>query len=489
VVVAVFAVAAALWGYRTKSSPPGDAERRHMLAVLPFENLSADPEQEYFTDGLTEELITTLGRLDVARLGVIARTSVLGYKGASKPVRQISRELGVDYVLEGSVRRDDRRIRVAAQLIRASDETHLWAEAYDRTLGDFLPLQTEIARAVARELQLRMPGPDRPAPANGGQPVAWEAHEAVLRGRYFLEQRTADGIRTAREYFERAIASEPNYAMAYVGLADAHILAVTYADAPENEAMASAREALLKARAIDDQNAAVHAWLGVVLAEHDWDWAGAERAYRRAMELEPNLAYAHKLYAEYLSYVGRFEEAIAEARLARRLDPLSVVTNTVVGLVMYRAREYDEALQALHRAMELDPDHPMPFLPRGLALSMLGRHDEAAAALEKGVTASKRSSEMLGQLAGAYGRAGLATRARAVLSELQRRARTQHVSPFAFALGHAGVGDVDRAVDALEASYRDREWYLCVLKTEPIFDPLRGDPRFQALLRRLNLSS
>jgi tetratricopeptide (TPR) repeat protein len=333
-----------------------------------------------------------------------------------------------------------------------------------------------------------MPEVDRAA-SNAVRPVAWEAHEALLRGRYFLEKRTADDIRTARRYFERAIAAEPNYAVAYVGLADADILAVSYADAPGEAAMVRAREALLKARAIDDQNAAVHAWLGVVLAEHDWNWAGAERAFRRAIEVDPNFAYAHKLYAEYLSYVGRFEEAIAEARLARRLDPLSVVTNALVGLVMYRARAYDEALDVLQQATELDPDHPMPYLPRGLALSMLGRHADAVAALDKGVAASERSSEMLGQLAGAYGRAGLTSRARAVMTELQARAQTQHVSPFVFALAHTGSGDVDKAIDALEASYRDREWYLCVLKTEPIFDSLRGNPRFQELLRRLNLPS
>jgi serine/threonine-protein kinase len=274
-----------------------------------------------------------------------------------------------------------------------------------------------------------------------------------------------------------------------VGLADAHILAVTYADAPAKDAIARAREELLRARALDEQNAAVHAWLGVVLAEYDWNWRGAENAFRRAVELNPNFAYAHKLYSEYLSYVGRFEEAIAEAQLARRLDPLSVVTNSHVGLVLYRAREYEAALDVLQQAMELDPDHPMPYLPRGLSLSMLGRHEEAVATLEKGLVASDRSSEMLAQLALAYGRAGRTSDARAMLFELQARDRTQHVSPFAFALAYVGVGEADKAVDALEAAYRSREWYLCVLKTEPIFDSLRGNARFQDLLRLLNLPS
>jgi tetratricopeptide (TPR) repeat protein len=348
-----------------------------------------------------------------------------------------------------------------------------------------LAVQTEIARAVASELQLRLQGVERSASAGG--PVSWEAHEATLRGRYFLERRTPDGIRTAREYFERAIAVEPTYALAHVGLADAHMLAVTYADAAAKDAMPRAREELMRALALDERNAAVHAWLGVLLAEHDWDWTGAERAFHRAVHLDPNFAYAHKLYAEYLSYVGRFDEAIVEANLARRLDPLSVVTNALAGLVLYRARKYDDALKALEQAIELDPDHPMAYLPRGLSLSMLGRHEEAVAVLERGVAASDRSSEMLAQLAVAYGRAGLTSRARGMLTELQARAETQHVSPFAFALAHTGLGDEDRAFEALEDAYRSREWYLCVLKTEPIFDPLRDDPRFDNLLRRLKL--
>jgi TolB-like protein/DNA-binding winged helix-turn-helix (wHTH) protein/Tfp pilus assembly protein PilF len=485
-ILVLVALVTAVWSYRAAAPSSSGSGSRHMLAVLPFENLSGDSEQEYFSDGLTEELITELGQLDAARLGVIARTSVMGYKRTTKRVRQISGELGVDYVLEGTVRRADARIRVAAQLIRASDETHLWAGSYDRTLGDLLPIQIEIARAVAGELQLRLPGVDSRG-STSRRAIAWEAHEAVLRGRHFLEQRKADGIKRARDYFERAIALEPTYVLAHLGLADAHILAVTYADAPAEEAMNRARESVLTALALDEHDPAAHAWLGVILTERDWDWIGAERAFRRALELDPNFAYAHKLYAEYLSYIGRFDEAIAEAHSARRLDPLSIVTNSLVGFVLYRARRYDQALEALQHAIELDPDHPMPYLPQGLALSMQGRHDDAIDALEKGVVASDRSSEMLAQLALAYGRAGHHDRARTILSELQTRGTVQHVSPFAFALVHTGLGEWPMAIQALEQAYQAREWYLCVLKTEPIFDPLRGDSRFQDLLRRLNL--
>lgn len=485
VTILVLVVAAVFWLSREPEPAATPADARPMLAVLPFENVSGDPDQEYFSDGLTEELTTRLGQIDASRLGVIARTSVMGYKGTTKPIREISRELGVDFVLEGTVRSADSRIRVSAQLIRASDETHLWADSFDRTLGDMLPVQTEIARAVAGELQLRLPGADA-STWRASQQVSWEAHEAALRGRYFLEQRTAEGIRTARTHFERAIAMEPGYALAHVGLADAHILSATYADIPTDEAMGRARESLLRALALGEHEPAAHAWLGIVLAEYDWDWTGAETAFRRALELNPNFAYAHKLYAEHLSYLGRFEEAIAEARLARRLDPLSVVTNTIVGLVLYRARQYESAIAALERAIELNPDHPMPYLPMGLALSMLKRHDEAVAALEKGAAASDQNSEMLAQLALVYGRAGRTDRARAVQSELRQRSRIHPVSPFAVALVYTGLDERQAAVEALESAYEAREWYLAVLKTEPILDPLRQEPGYQDLLRRLN---
>jgi TolB-like protein/DNA-binding winged helix-turn-helix (wHTH) protein/Flp pilus assembly protein TadD len=481
------AIAVVYWPLRDPAPATPASNSRVMLAVLPFENVSGDASQEFFSDGLTEELITRLGQADPSRLGVIARTSVLGYKKTTKPIREISRELGVDYVLEGTVRHAGSRVRISAQLIRARDETHLWAASFDRTLEDLLRVQTEIARAVASGLQLRLPGADRAAWPSRPQ-VSWEAYEAALRGRHFLEQRTADGIRLARENFERAIALEPGYAFAYVGLADAHLLSATYSDVPASEAMARARKAVLTARELDDHEPAAHAWLGIILAEHDWDWTGAEREFRRAIELNPNFAYAHKLYAEHLSYMGRFDEAIAEARLARRLDPLSVVANGLVGLVLYRARQYESASEALERANELDPGHPLPYLPLGLALSMLERHDEAVAALEQGVAASARNSEMLAQLALVYGRAGRNDRARAVLAELERRAESQHVSPFALALVHTGLGDRDAAIGALESAYRAREWYLCVLKTEPTLDPLRPDPRYQDLLRKVDLA-
>jgi TolB-like protein/Tfp pilus assembly protein PilF len=485
VATGVAALAYLAWPSARTTPAPASSSERVMLAVLPFENLSGAPDQEFFSDGLTEEMITELGRLSPDRLGVIARTSTMPYKGAKKTVAEIAAELRVDYLLEGSVRREGDRVRITTQLIRASDQSHLWAENYDRDLSGVLDIQTEVSRAIADRIQVSL-APDRPAGARRARAASPSAHEAVLRGRYFLERRTADDIRKARESFGRAIQEDPGYALAYVGLADAHILSITYADAPAKESMASARKAVLKALEMDANLPDAHAWLGVILAEYDWNWTGAAGELRRAVDLSPNFAYAHKLYAEYLSYVGRFEQAIAEAKLARQLDPLSIVTNSLVGIVLYRARRYDEALAELERTIEMDPDHPMPYLPTGLAYVMKEMPDEALTALRKGLSLTPESSEMIAQIAYAAGRAGRRDEARKLLNELRKRSHTQHVSPFFFAVAHAGLGKTTAAVEWLEKAYDGRDWLLCVLKTEPILDPLRDDRRFQELLQRMN---
>jgi TolB-like protein/Tfp pilus assembly protein PilF len=485
--LAVATAALAGFGYLVliRGTPAPSAPGRVMLAVLPFENLSGDPEQEFFSDGLTEEMITELGQLHPDRLGVIARTSSMAYKGAKKTAAQVASELRVDYLLEGSVRREGERVRISAQLIRAADQTHLWAQNYDRGLGGVVEVQSQVARAIAERIQLAL-DPDRRRSPQRTQLVHPGAHEAALRGRYFLERRTPDDLRKALADFERAVGLDPGYALAYVGLADTHILSATYADVPPAQAMALARQAVLKALALDEQLPEAHAWLGIILSEYDWDWAGAEQHFRRAIDLNANFAYAHKLYAEYLSYVGRFDEAIAEARLARQLDPLSIVTNALVGVVLYRARRYDEALAELKQTIDMDPDHPMPYLPQGLAYTMKGMHAEAVGALERGLALTPDSTEMIAQLAHAHARAGALARTRAALEELRTRSRQGHVSPFSFALVHVGLGERQEAIDWLERAYQDRDWYLCVLKTEPILDALRPDRRFQDLLRRLN---
>ncbi|MGH9859261.1 MAG: TPR end-of-group domain-containing protein, partial [Candidatus Acidiferrales bacterium] len=376
-------------------------------------------------------------------------------------------------------------VRVTAQLIRASDQTHVWAQNYDRELGNILDVQFEVARAVAAEIQLQLAENSQGAPDEGPR-IRSEAHEAYLRGRYFLDQRTPEAVLAARRWFERATSVQPDYARAWVGLADSQILAVSYANAPPEPAMREARESVLKALALDSRLPEAHAWLGVIQTEYDWDWAGAERSLRRAVELDPNFAYAHKLYAEYLSYVGRGDEAVAEARLAQQLDPLSVVTNSMLGIALYRARRYDEAVRELDATVKLDPSHPLPYLPLGLAYSQLGRSQEAVAALERTLSLTADNSEMIAQLGYVRARAGQTEQARTLLDELARRSRNHYVSPFHFAIVYTGLGETQHALEWLEQGYEQRDWLMCVVKTDPIFDPLRREPPFQALLRRMN---
>ena len=465
--------------------PSHGSDGRAMVVVLPFRNLTGDAGQEFFSDGLTEELIGELSRLHPGALGVIARTSAMHYKDAAKRADEIGHELGVDYIVEGSVRREDDRVRVTAQLIRVSDQTHLWAQHYDRVLDGPLAVQRDVARAVATEIQTRLPAPALTR-TTGRASVTADAHEAYLKGRYFLEQRTPESLTTARKWFERAIAVQPDYAAAFVGLADTHILSVTYADATPTRAMEQARRAVQQALALDGRLPEAHAWLGIILTEYDWNWSAADREFRRAIELDPNFAYAHKLRAEYLSYIGLSDEAIAEARLARRLDPLSVVTNSTLAIVLYRARRYEESLEPATEAAKLSPNHSLPHLALGLSLAQLDRYEQATSALERARSLAADNAEMVAQLGYVHARAGRVKEAIHALSELAARARTGYVPSFHFAIVHAGLGETDRAMDWLEQGFQQRSWLLCVLASDPIFDPLRSNPRFQSLLRRMN---
>jgi TolB-like protein/Tfp pilus assembly protein PilF len=465
-----------------KSAGPAPSPRV-MIAVLPFENLSGDADQEFFSDGLTEEMITELGQLHPERLAVIARSSSALYKGVRKNVREVASELHVTYLLEGSVRREGDRVRISAQLVRGSDQTTVWTQTYDRSLGGIVDVQSEVVRAIAERVQVEF---DPAAKVRRARPINPGAYEATLRGRHFLERRTAEDLRKARDWFERAISLDSTYALPHVGLADAHILSTTYADTAPESAMPQARQAVLQALRLDENLSAAHAALGIIMSEYDWDWLGAGEQLRRAIDLNPSFANAHERYAEYLSYVGRFDVALSEAALARQLDPLSVVNNALVGLVHYRARHYDEALVELKQAIDMDPSHPMPYLPQGLAYSMKGMHPQAVAALTKSLALAPESSELVAQLALAHGRAGQRDAAQSSLEQLRERSQRQRVSPFSVALGYLSVRQEQRALDYLEQGYKEHDWYLCVLKTEPILDPLRSDPRFQDLLRRMN---
>jgi TolB-like protein/DNA-binding winged helix-turn-helix (wHTH) protein/Tfp pilus assembly protein PilF len=488
--LAAAVVAGLLFAWYRFSSRPQTAGGRVMLAVLPFENLTGDASQEYFSDGLTEEMITQLGGLDPRRLGVIARTSVMHYKDTHEPLDQIGRELGVQYILEGSVRRDSDDVRVTAQLIRVRDQTPVWSRQYDRQLRGLLVLQREIGQEVADQIQLTL-GANKPTEAASGPPLSpqgYEAYDLYLKGQYFWNKRTVEGFQQAIDYFQRAADTDPTYARAYVGLADSYALIGGYSGHPQAEFMQKARSAALRALELDERSAEAHTALALVVQNYDWDWQTAEREFRRAIELNPNYATAHHWYAEHLMWRGRFDEALQESERARQLDPLSLIIAADRGAILYYARQYDEAIAQFRAVRELDPAFPRAGIIVA-AYEQKGMFAEALADIEGGRTMydSSNSPWYWSALAKAYGRTGQRERAERALEKLKELNRRQEVDADVFIGAYTGMGDKDQTLAWLEKAYSQHSNVITTLKVEPDFDPLRGDPRFQDLLRRAGL--
>jgi len=456
---------------------------RVMLAVLPFVNLAGDQEEEYFSDGLTEEMITALGRMDVARLGVIARTSSMKYKHTNEDVAEIGRELGVEYILEGSVRRAGKGARISVQLIQVSDQTHLWTQNYERPLGDPLTVQEDVAKAVADRIFAALA---RPAPArvNNPRPVDPEAHEDYLKGRYFWNRRSPDGLQKGIEYFSRAVEKDPDYALAYSGLADCYTL-LGLEGVPSTEVVPKAKAAALKSVELDDSLAQAHTSLGGVKAFYDWDWPGAEIEFKRAIALNANYAPAHHWYANLcLLPQRRFTEAIAEMKRALELDPVSSIINTDLGWTYDLAGQPEKALEQFRRTRELDPDFvalnnrlAQFYVHRGLyseavALTArqlkMGGHPERASAVEREFTTGgyrKVEETWLDRVAATPG-----------------RVNSEGVGALL-----ASLGERDKALVTLEAAYRERDPSLIYLEVDPDLASLRSDSRFQRLARSMGL--
>jgi TolB-like protein/Tfp pilus assembly protein PilF len=451
------------------------------LAVLPLENLSGDKEQEYFADGMTEELITKLAT--ISALKVISRTSVMQYKGSKKPLPQIAKELNVDAVIEGSVLRAGDRVRITAQLIRASTDTHLWAQSYDRDLRDVLALQGEVAGLVAHEIQVKLT-PQEQARLARAQPVNPEAHLAYLRGRHALEKMTQEDLSKALAYFQKAIDIDPNYAPAYAGVADAYY-GFSNIYISSREAMPRVKTAALQALALDDTLAEAHVSLAITKLVHDYDYPGAETELRRAIELNANYAPAHLWYGFVLTVLERFEEAKAEVARARELDPLSLHIRIYGFLTVYFARRYDEAAQQLQEIALTDPNYYMVHAYLGLVDEQQGKFSEAVTEFQR-ATALDDSAEPRAQLAHAYALAGRKSEARKLLTELIARPKHQFLSPYNVALIYVALGDYPRALQSLEDALADRSEWCPYLKVDPRLDPLHSTPRFQNLLRRMN---
>ena len=467
--------AAGLW-YRGRpaESPAGG---KIMLAVLPFENLSGDPDEEYFSNGLTEEMITQLGRLEPDRLGVIARTSAMQYKAAHKDVRQIGSELGVDYLLEGSVRREGNRVRIAAQLIQVRDQSHQWAENYDRDLRDILAVQSEVAAAIARQIRLQLT-PAEHARLQNARAVNPEAYENYLKGRFFWNKRTVEGHQKAIEYFLKAVALDPDYGQAYAGLADAYALLGSAPNLvlPRREAMDRARAAAEKALRLDDSLADAHTSLGFVEMHFDWDFAGAEKEFQRAVALNPGYATAHHWYAYDLVALARLDDALAEIRRAQQADPLSVIISTDVGEMLLLARRDDAAIVQLRKTLEMDPDFSHAHWLLAWAYHNKGQSKEFIGELEK----SRRAASALGILCALQGKRA---EARGILARLEKA--------YGSALDGAGIyvwlGDTNGAFAALDRGFKDRDGGLILMRFTPVLEPIRSDARFEKIERRVGV--
>lgn len=480
--VALAAISFAL--YWTKFSDPvsrRNANKVESLLVLPLKNLSGDPEQAYFADSMTDALNARLA--GVSALRVISQTSSLVYKGKDKPLSEIARELNVDAIVEGSVLRSGNRVRINVQLVQPRLEKRIWGQTYERDVQDVLALQSDVARAIAEEIQVTLT-PREQARLTKVRTSNPDAHVAYAKGRFFWNQRTEEGLRKALEYFQEAVDKDPEYSLAYAGLADSWVPFAWYAYLPPNEVFPRARAAVKKALELDPDLAEAWTAQAFIKLYYDWDWDAAERDFLHAIELNPNYANAHHWYAEYLSLESRHEAAIKEAERARELDPLSIIINTWVGSRYFFARKYDLAIKQYRNAVELDSN----FVPARLALGQVyvqqGMSQEAIAELERAVSLSGGSPVYVASLAHAYGVTGRKADGGRLIKNLEKLATQRYVAAIDTAVAWLGLGDHDRALASLDKAVEERSPRLLFLKVDPRFDPLRSSPRFQALIQR-----
>ena len=466
------------------SSQALSAAKKHTItsiAVLPLDNFTGDPNQEYFADGMTDELTTDLATISALR--VISRGSVMQYKGAHRPPTPvIAKALNVDAVVEGSVTRIGDKVRVTAQLIDAPADQHLWAKSYERESRDVLALQDEVALAIAREINVELTPREQARFANS-RTVDPQAHDAYLKGRYYLSSPTEERVRKALEQFEQAIRVDPNFAPPYSGMADAYILGADMYF-PPNEVMPKAKAAAEKALQLDDTLAEAHFSLGAAKFQYDYDWPGGENEFRRAIALNPSYAYGHDQYGFYLALRGRLDDALAESRLATELDPLSPLTVTDMAFPLTWQTKYAAAKEQCRNALYLDPNSTWAQFAIGWIDIEAGKFNEATTEMQHRAVYSPFVAGWLGY---AYAKSGERIKAEATITELNQMSSRRSVSPFSTAIIYVGLGDKVRALDGLEKAYEARSWLLLWLKMDRIFDPLRSEPRFIALLKKVGL--
>lgn len=453
------------------------------IAILPFANISRDLSDEYFADGLTEELISSISHIQGLR--VIARTSVMRYKGSNKPISEIGKELNVGSVLEGSVRKSGEKVRISIQLIETTSEEPHWSQKYDREIRDIFDIQSEIAQKVAEALQEHVSGMDSRL-TETRVPSNTEAYILYLRGRQFWNKRSEDGLKKAIQFFEETIKIDPDYARAYAGVADSYAaLALLELMAP-NEAYPKAREAVLNALALDPNLAEAHTSLGLIQFQYDWNWQKAEQEFHKAIHINPNYAPAHHFYADYLKALGRFDEALVEIEKARELDPLSLAINTGVGHVLYLSRQYDKAIEEYRRAVELDPNFMATHLWFGRPYLEKGMYPEALAELETAVSLSGESTLALAMLGHGLASAGQKEEAQQILEKLKERAKSQYVPSYWIAVVYNSFKDKQQVITWMRKAIQERSSWLVWSNVEPRFAWLREEPEFAALLSELH---
>jgi TolB-like protein/Tfp pilus assembly protein PilF len=488
VTIAMLAASLLVFELLRSQSKPRDALDlpAKSIAVLPFENLSRDPDNAYFTEGIQDEILARLAK--IADLKVISRTSTQRYKSSPDDLPQIAKRLGVSNILEGSVQKTADRVHVTVKLLNAASDAHLWAETYDRNLTDVFAAESDIAKMIADTLRAKLSGSEQQAIAVRPTENA-EAHQLYLRGRYFWNKRTGADFKKAIGYFNQAIDKDPNYALAYAGLADAYVLLSAYAEASPKESLPQAKAAAAKALELDSTLGEAHTTLANALVAYDLNFAEANREFQRAIELNPNYATAHQWYAETgLVPLGQFEKAIAEVKRALELDPLSIVINADVGTVLTNARRYDHAIEQLRKTMEMDPGFYYVHWTLGNALELKGLTEEAIAEYKEAIALNDDPlpRALLGHLYAKIGRENEALAILKQLRELRESSKQRYISPYNLALIHIGLDQKNEAIQLLEETYEDRDGYnIAFIKVEPMLDPLRGDPRFEALAKKV----
>lgn len=454
------------------------------IVVLPLENLSGDKDQDYFADGMTDELTANLAK--IRSLRVISRSTAMAYKGTHKPLSQIAQELHVDAVVEGTVLRAGQRVRITAELVQVSTDQHLWADTYESQIGDILALQNRVSSAIVDQIRIKLTPEDKERLAKNPS-VSPEAYEDYLKGRYYWNKRSGEGFAKAIGYFEDATRKDPQYALAYAGLADCYgiIGATIFGNLPAAEAAPKAKAAAIRALEIDPSLAEAETSLAIAKFNYDWDWAGAAEGFKRAIQMDPSYATAYQRYSLYSIAMGRFGDSFEQINKARELDPLSISINSSLGWRFYLARQYDRAIEQLRNTLEMDPSYEWARLILGQAYEQKGEYKLAIEELRKAVELSHNSPLMISALAHTYAATGNYSEAQRLLGHLEAQSKTQYVSPYYIAVVYLGMGKNELAMDWMERAFADRSNGLVFLRVEPELDPLRSNPRFVALQKQL----